>query len=57
MYWGLICGCGFIRVIADGSCVCGRLVGTGYGRRGLCIMTVCARDLCEIVFVWGASYG
>ena len=28
------------------SCVCGRFVGTGYGRRGLCIMTVCVRGIC-----------
>ena len=45
MYWGLICGCGFIRAVVGESRVCGR-IGTGYDRRGLCIMTVCVRGIC-----------
>ena len=50
MYWGLICDCGFVWAVVDESCVCGRFVGTGYGRRGLCIMTVCVRGTCVTLF-------
>ena len=50
-------GCDVLGIIAGAFCVCGLIVGTGYGKRGLCIVTECVRgrDLCKVVFVGSAS--
>ena len=46
MYCALICGCGFIMVVVGDFCDCVLMVGTGYGRRGLCIIAECVWDIC-----------